>query len=152
GAMMSNFSCLATARQWLGHEHGLDVAKKGLFASPPLPVLGSSPHSSAIKALSLLGLGKENFPYIPNMGGGREAVDPQLLEKGIKALKGVPFILVSSAATVNSGDFDAFGKIAELRERYRFWWHIDAAFGGLVACSPKYRQLIQGWEGADSIT
>src|SRR5690606_19030732 len=31
GAMMSNFSCLATARQWLGHEHGLDVAKKGLF-------------------------------------------------------------------------------------------------------------------------
>lgn len=152
GAMMSNFTCLATARQWVGQEYGMDVAQQGLHGCPPPRVLGSSPHSSSIKALSLLGLGRDNFIHIPAMARDREAMDMGALEERLAAMDGGPCILVSSAATVNTGDFDDFARIAELRSKYRFWWHIDAAFGGLVACSPKYCHLLQGWEGADSIT
>src|SRR5690606_13140531 len=152
GAMMSNFTCLATARQWLGNELGLDVAKKGLQGIPAPTVLGASPHSSSIKALSLLGMGRDSFRAVPTMKGKREAIDVEALEEQLHALHYAPAILVSSAATVNSGDFDDFVKIAELKSKYRFWWHIDAAFGGLVACSPRYRPLVEGWEGADSIT
>jgi glutamate/tyrosine decarboxylase-like PLP-dependent enzyme len=30
GATMSNFTCLAVARQWLGKEQGRDIAKEGI--------------------------------------------------------------------------------------------------------------------------
>lgn len=152
GAMMSNFTCLATARQWLGHEQGMDIAKKGLSRGDVLKVLSATPHSSTMKALALLGIGKDNLMPVPTMGIDREAIDIEALEQQIQSLNGIPFILVTSAATVNTGDFDDFVKIAELRTKYRFWWHIDAAFGGLVGCSPKYNHLVEGWEHADSIT
>lgn len=152
GAMMSNFTCLATARQWLGNEHGVDIAKKGLSGCAVPKVLSATPHSSSVKALALLGMGKDNWEGIPTLDDNREAIDVGALEQHLRSLNDVPFILVTSAATVNSGDFDDFVKIAELRSKYRFWWHIDAAFGALVGCSPKYGHLVNGWEHADSIT
>ncbi|MBD0779969.1 hypothetical protein HPE56_19395 [Maribacter sp. ANRC-HE7] len=33
-----------------------------------------------------------------------------------------------------------------------FWWHTDAAFGGLAACSNTYKHFLKDWEHSDSIT
>ncbi len=150
GATMSNFTCLAVARQWIGKRSGIDVAKQGV--PPGLHVLSAVPHSSSVKSLALLGLGSQNFQQINVLGGNREAIDVADLESRIQALKGEDFILISSAGTVNTVDFDDFEAIAKLREKYTFWWHIDAAFGAFAACSPTHRHLLKGWEGADSIT
>src|SRR5690606_19534009 len=95
GAMMSNFTCLATARQWVGQEYGMYVAQQGLLRCPPPRVLGSSPHSSSIKAMSLLGLGRDNFMHIPAMARDREAMDMGALEERLAAMDGGPCILVS---------------------------------------------------------
>lgn len=150
GATMSNFTSLAVARQWFGKQLGHDFAKNGITA--PLNILTATPHSSSVKCLAMLGIGSQNFTKIKTVEGNREAIDITDLEQNIKSLNGQPFILISSAGTVNSADFDDFNAIARLKEKYNFWWHIDAAFGGFAACSPKYKHLVNGWENSDSIT
>lgn len=150
GATMSNFTCLAVARQWIGKKSGIDVAKQGV--PPGIKVLSAVPHSSSVKSLALLGLGSQNFQQVKVLQDNREAIDVADLEVRIQALNGEAFILISSAGTVNTVDFDDFVAISKLREKYNFWWHIDAAFGAFAACSPAYSYLLKGWEGADSIT
>ena len=150
GAMLSNFTCLAVARQWFGKQQGKDFAREGITGK--VNVLSATPHSSAVKSLAMLGLGSNNITAVKVMEGNREALDVADLELKIQALNGEPFILISSAGTVNTVDFDDFEAINRLKQKYNFWWHIDAAFGGFAACSPKYSHLVKGWENADSIT
>jgi glutamate/tyrosine decarboxylase-like PLP-dependent enzyme len=150
GATMSNFSCLAVARQWIGKTFEKDFAKEGI--SEKINILAATPHSSSVKSLSLLGIGSSNIIKINVLEGNREAIDVLYLEKKILELNGTPFILISSGGTVNTVDFDDFVAIAKLKKKYNFWWHIDAAFGGFAACSEKYKHLLEGWEFADSIT
>ncbi|KAF2334338.1 pyridoxal phosphate-dependent decarboxylase family protein [Flavobacterium daemonense] len=150
GATMSNFTCLGVARQWFGKQFGKDFAKNGISES--ISILTATPHSSSIKCLSMLGIGSQNYTSIKTIEGNREAIDLFDLEENIKKLNGKPFILISSAGTVNTADFDDFEAIAALRRKYNFWWHIDAAFGGFAAVSDKFNHLVEGWEGADSIT
>lgn len=150
GATMSNFTCLAVARQWLGKEKGRDIAKEGV--SEAIKVLTATPHSSSIKSLSLLGMGSNNIIKINTDGSDREAISIIDLEEQIIKLNNEPFILISSGGTVNTVDFDDFVEIKRLKEKYNFWWHIDAAFGGFAACSEHYKHLVNGWEYADSIT
>ncbi len=150
GATMSNFTCLGVARQWFGNQIGKDFAKNGI--SETINILTATPHSSSVKTLAMLGIGSNNFTSIKTVEGNREAIDIIDLEENIKKLNGKPFILISSAGTVNTADFDDFKAISKLKEKYKFWWHIDAAFGGFAAVSEKYKHLVEGWEGADSIT
>ncbi|WP_300596994.1 pyridoxal-dependent decarboxylase [Niabella sp.] len=150
GATMSNFTCLAVARQWLGQQQGTDIAKDGVKA--PLPVLTATPHSSSVKSLALLGFGSSHITTIKTKEGNREAMDMADLEAKILQLNGQPFILIASAGTVNTVDFDDFTAIAALKKKHAFWWHIDAAFGGFAILSDVYRHLLKGWEQADSIT
>ncbi|MBI5370833.1 MAG: aspartate aminotransferase family protein [Sphingobacteriales bacterium] len=150
GATMSNFTCLAVARQWAGKAMGKDFAKDGV--SGEINILSALPHSSVLKSLSMLGIGSNHFERVKVLPGNRESIDTEDLEARIRALGGEPFILISSAGTVNTVDFDDFAAIAKLKTTYNFWWHIDAAFGAFAACSPKYRHLLDGWEKADSIT
>jgi glutamate/tyrosine decarboxylase-like PLP-dependent enzyme len=150
GATMSNFTSLGVARQWFGKQLGKDFAKNGI--SEPITIFSATPHSSSIKCLAMLGIGSQNFIKIKTLEGNREAIDIADLEKNIESLNGKPFIVITSAATVNTADFDDFIAINKLKEKYKFWWHIDAAFGGFAACSPKYKHLLNGWENADSIT
>lgn len=151
GATMSNFTCLGTARQWWGEQKGKNIAMEGL--QEQIPVLSATAHSSSIKCLSMLGIGSQNLIQV-NLAPDeqRETMDMADLRAKIDALNGQPFILISSAGTVNTVDFDDFKAIAALKASYNFWWHVDGAFGGFAACSAKYKHWVAGWEGADSIT
>ncbi|SEA56097.1 Glutamate or tyrosine decarboxylase [Arachidicoccus rhizosphaerae] len=150
GATMSNFTCLGTARQWWGAQKGLNIALDGLRQD--IAVLTATAHSSSIKCLSMLGMGSQNLTKVKVSKGDREIMDMEDLIDKIKQLNGQPFILISSAGTVNTVDFDDFEQIGALKEKYNFWWHIDGAFGAFAACSPEHRHLVKGWEKADSIT
>ncbi len=152
GATMANFSGLATARQWIGEQMGISVADKGLGALLPIQILGAKPHASIFKSLSMLGLGKHHLQKVASLPE-REAIDVSALESQLKAQASPqPCIVVASAGTVNTGDFDDLEAIGRLKQKYRFWLHVDAAFGGFAACSPLLAHYLKGIEYADSIT
>lgn len=150
GATMANFTGLAVARQWLGQELGRDIAADGLAGQDGMPVLAAVPHSCIHKSLSMLGLGRNSLRSIAVIEG-REAMDMTALETSLKALNGQPCIVSASGGTVNTVDFDDLRALANLKQQYKFWLHIDAAFGAFAACSPQFSALLQGWEMADSI-
>ncbi|MBO0793249.1 MAG: aspartate aminotransferase family protein, partial [Ktedonobacteraceae bacterium] len=114
-------------------------------------VFGGSPHASVIKALSMLGMGRqvvESIPLLP----GRMAVDPTALEARLAVLDGMPAIVVASAGEVNTGDFDDLERLSALCKRYGSWLHVDGAFGLFAACDPARAHLLRGLDAADSIT
>ncbi|MEU9989216.1 pyridoxal-dependent decarboxylase [Streptomyces sp. NPDC048045] len=151
GATASNTVGLAIGREWLGERLGVDVSRAGAAALGPVDVLSGSPHSSVAKALSVLGIGRDRLRQVPLLPGDREAVDVAALESALAGLGGRPAIVVANAGTVNTVDFDDLRAIAELRQRYDFWLHVDAAFGGFAALSPAYAALVDGLDAADSV-
>ncbi|MEJ2856786.1 MULTISPECIES: pyridoxal phosphate-dependent decarboxylase family protein [unclassified Saccharothrix] len=149
GATMSNFVGLAIAREWLGEQRGISVASAGVGALGEMTVLSGAPHSSVYKALSMLGLGRDCLRLVPTLDG-REAVDPAALEEALAGASG-PVIVVANAGTVNTVDFDDLRALVALRERYPFWLHVDAAFGGFAAVSDEHAHLVEGLAEADSV-
>lgn len=66
GATMANFSGLSAARHALLKKAGWNVENDGLFNAPPIQVIvGEEVHVSVLKALSMLGLGRNNVTKIP---------------------------------------------------------------------------------------
>jgi glutamate/tyrosine decarboxylase-like PLP-dependent enzyme len=144
GATMANFSALAAARHALLHRLGWDVEAAGLFGAPPIKVVvGEEVHVSVLKAISLLGLGRERVVRVAVDGQGRmrpEAI-PTLTE---------PAIICIQAGNVNTGAFDTAAEICEVAKESGSWVHVDGAFGLWAAASPDRAHLATGISAAHS--
>jgi glutamate/tyrosine decarboxylase-like PLP-dependent enzyme len=149
GASMSNVTCLAVAREWLGEQRRTAYNVTGLAGAEPCQVLSGAAHSCIPKALSLLGMGRSSLRSIALLPD-REAVDLQALERAVDEVAG-PVIVVANAGTVNSGDFDDLEGLLTLRDRLGFWLHVDAAFGAFAHLDDRCRDLVSGIGGADSV-
>jgi glutamate/tyrosine decarboxylase-like PLP-dependent enzyme len=144
GATMANFSALAAARHSLLGRAGWDVENDGLFGAPPITVVvGEEVHSSLIKALGMLGLGRNRVVRVPVDGQGRMRAD------ALPHLDGMT-ILCLQAGNVNTGAFDPAAAICPAARTLGAWIHVDGAFGMWAAASPEYRKLTKGFELADS--
>jgi aromatic-L-amino-acid decarboxylase len=64
----------------------------------------------------------------------------------------VPFCVVASAGTVNTGAVDPLSEIARLARRLDLWFHVDGAYGALGALDESKRALFEGIERADSVS
>jgi glutamate/tyrosine decarboxylase-like PLP-dependent enzyme len=144
GATMANFSGLAAARHSLLDRAGWDVEADGLFGAPPITVVvGDEVHQSVIKALGLLGMGRNRVVRVPVDGQGRMRADalPHLDAMTIVCLQ---------AGNVNTGAFDPAAAICPAARAAGAWIHVDGAFGLWAAASPEYRKHTKGFELADS--
>ena len=80
GATMANFTGLAAARHALLKKAGWDVETDGLFDAPQIRVIvGDEAHVSILKALSMLGLGRNRVIKVPVDSQGR--MKPNLIPK-----------------------------------------------------------------------
>jgi len=144
GATMANFTALAAARHAILKKQGWDVEAKGLFGAPPVTVIvGDEVHVSVLKALCLLGFGRERVIRVPVDGQGRMRADalPELTE---------PAIVCIQAGNVNTGAFDPANEICAAAQRAGAWVHVDGAFGLWAAAAPEHAHLTSGFEKADS--
>jgi glutamate/tyrosine decarboxylase-like PLP-dependent enzyme len=144
GATMANFSGLAAGRHALLAQEGWDVEARGLFGAPAITVVvGEEVHVSVLKALSMLGLGRDRVIRVPVDGQGRMRAEK------LPDISG-PTIVCIQAGNVNTGAFDPAEKICETARESGAWVHVDGAFGLWALASPKHAHLAKGVPDADS--
>jgi len=144
GATTANFTALAAARHALLERQGWDVESRGLFGAPPLTVVvGDEVHVSLLKALSLLGLGRDRVVRVPTDGQGRMRAEllPPLDARTILCIQ---------AGNVNTGAFDPAADLCAAARARDAWVHVDGAFGLWAAATPRLAGLVSSFAAADS--
>ena len=100
GATMANFSALAAARHAVLAGQDWDVEADGLFGAPPITVvIGEEAHPTLIKALGLVGFGRNRLVRVPVDDQGRMRAD------ALPPLSPATIVCVQ-AGNVNTGAFD----------------------------------------------
>jgi len=111
-------------------------------------------HYSIKSCASVCGLGTDNCIMVPSDENGKMIVselERLVLER--KAQGQIPFFVSATAGTTVLGAFDPLNEIADVCEKYNCWFHVDAAWGGGLLLSSKYRSpRLDGIERADSVT
>jgi aromatic-L-amino-acid decarboxylase len=145
GAQMANFTAIAAARHAVLRKVGYDVESEGLFAAPPVTVIvGEEVHATVLKALALLGFGRNRIHKVPADSQGR--MQPSRFPR----LPG-PLIVCTQAGNVNTGACDPLEEICDLAHNdSSAWVHVDGAFGLWAAAAPSRKHLVAGLAHADS--
>ena len=145
---MANATCLAAARDAALTRHGWDAAGQGLVGAPPVTVVvGAEVHATTLKALGIVGLGRDRAKVLPVDGQGR--IDARIEPGQLPPLDG-PAIVCLQAGNVNSGASDRFGPLIDWAHRQGAWVHVDGAFGLWAAAAPAAAGQVAGVAEADS--
>jgi aromatic-L-amino-acid decarboxylase len=149
-ASVSSITALAGARH---RATGGAVRENGLHATGPLRIYCSEEaHMSIDRAAILLGLGQEGCRKIPADEEHRMRVGE--LDRAIaedRAAGITPMAIVATVGTTSTTSVDPVQEIAEIAGREGIWLHVDAAYGGSMAVSAKYRWVLDGAQRAQSI-
>lgn len=151
GASMANFTALAVARN---ANCGYDVRRQGVRAAPGAPTAYASSeiHSCNQKAVETLGLGTDGLRRIPV--GEDYRLDLAALERQVAADRAagrVPFCVIATAGTINTGAIDDLHGVADFCAREGLWFHVDGAIGAVAVLADNVRADLAGIERADSI-
>jgi glutamate/tyrosine decarboxylase-like PLP-dependent enzyme len=144
---LANFTGVAAGRDAVLAQAGWDTAERGLVGSPGVRVIvGEERHDSVDLVLRYLGLGAPE----PVAADEQGRLDVNALRHALQKDEGQPTIVALQAGNVHSGAFDPFPEAIALAHEHGAWVHVDGAFGLFAAASPRHKDLIEGYEGADS--
>ncbi len=111
-------------------------------------------HSSVLKAVSLAGYGQDNLRFVE--------VDPVTYAMRADCLAAVlaadaaaglrPAAVVVNVGTTGTTAVDPLAAIVPLARQHGMWVHVDAAMAGSALLLPEMRWLVDGVEGADSLS
>lgn len=146
GGTQSNFMGLLLAREYTLKQYP-QFAKNSLVI-----ICSEQAHFSVQQSALLLGFEEDAVVTVPCDNGGRIIVEKlaenlaDLEAKGLKAIA-----IVATAGTTDTGAIDDMVGISALAKQHNVWLHVDAAWGGILLFSHKYRERLEGMELADSI-
>ena len=155
GGSQSNYMALLLARDnFIQKTWNCAVQKSGLPAEARrLRIFCSEvAHFTVEKAASQLGLGSDSVV--------RVAVDkhfrmiPVALRDALDSAHAqglLPLAVVATAGTTDFGSVDPLPELAALAHLAGAWLHVDAAYGGALVFSARYRDKLHGIEAADSV-
>jgi glutamate/tyrosine decarboxylase-like PLP-dependent enzyme len=151
GGAEANFSAVLGALTQRFPESG----ESGLFGlrSRPAIYLTSETHHSFVKLARMTGLGTDVLHEIPT--DARYVMDIDALQSRLRAdiQDGwTPLMIVGTAGTTGAGLVDPLAKLADVAWQHGAWFHVDAAWGGSAALSPRLHIALAGIERADSVT
>ena len=109
-------------------------------------------HSAVVRAAWIAGISRENVRALAtddSMRLGPGAVADAITRDRARGL--VPFLVVATAGTTNTGAVDELPALADLCARESLWLHVDAAYGGFAMLTPAGRERLRGIERADSL-
>ena len=159
GGTMASTLALDVARFAIARERGIDVREDGVQTWPdsapraPFVFYGSTEtHGWARKAAEFMGLGNRAMRRVPVASD--YSMDLDALSDMVAADRDaglIPFCVVGTAGTVNTGASDDLAGMADFCRREKLWFHVDGAFGALAFLSDTLRPQVAGLEQADSL-
>src|SRR5437588_728197 len=134
GGNEANFSALALALA----ARFPNATEDGVASIRAQPVFYASAesHHSLDKSAGLLGIGRRALRRVPV--NARLEMDLQQLETAIAAdisAGKIPFAVVATAGTTNSGAIDDLEGTAAICRRHKLWFHVDGAYGAAAIFS-----------------
>ena len=143
GGSMANFAAIVCARE---RKLGTVLRRGTLYIS-------SETHHSVAKSARLAGILPDRVRAIPVDAAFRMRVDRLAGAIASDRAAGLmPFLVVSSAGTTNTGAVDPLREIGALCRQEGLWHHIDGAYGASFHLCPELRPLLAGLPEADSLT
>ncbi len=143
GGTAANLSAIVTAREYWRSLNDQNKVEKGL-------VITSIGAHSSIKAMAKVA--DVDILLVDT----EDRLEGDALENTIDALTDHQrqrlFAVVGTGGTTNAGIIDDLFGIANVCEKEKLWFHVDAAYGGGALAADSVRHLFNGIEKADSIT
>ncbi|WP_052595476.1 pyridoxal-dependent decarboxylase [Aureispira sp. CCB-QB1] len=109
-------------------------------------------HHCTLKAIKISGLYESIQRTIPMDAHFR--MDANALKEAIiqdKKAGLIPFMVMASAGTTDTGAIDPLETIADICQTENLWFHVDGAYGGFFILSDEVKDKFKGIERADSI-
>jgi glutamate/tyrosine decarboxylase-like PLP-dependent enzyme len=144
GGSIANLTAIATARD----AHGLggaDYAAAVVYAT-------AQAHHSIDKALRIAGMAESPIRHVAMDAHYR--MRPDALAEAIardRAAGLKPWLVIAAAGTTDTGAVDPLDAIADVAQRERCWYHVDAAYGGFFLLTDHGRALMRGIARSDSV-
>lgn len=152
GGSMANYAGLAVARNV---KAGYDIREEGILpemAGKLVAYASVEVHSCNQKAMELLGLGAKSFRRIPvndDYSINLDALTQQIDTDKAEGL--IPFCVIGTSGTVNTGAIDDLNGLAAISEREGLWFHVDGAIGAVAVLAENAKAQLDGIARADSI-
>ena len=148
GGTLATLTALLSARQAMLKN---DVWENGQEDKLAIMV-SEQAHYSVDKAARIMGLGSQGVIKVPvdeEFKMQTDQLEPLFKMAENDGLKVIA--VVANGCSTSTGTYDDLAAISKFCDSKNIWFHLDAAHGGGVIYSPKYKHLLNGIEKADSV-